>query len=206
MPTRVLLLRHAESANPHVFHGAESDVGLSERGLKQAAALAPVITARSPDRVISSAMLRARLTAEPIAQACGLPLEIEPELHERRVGPQSGQPNNSPDGIWPDTLAHWMAGDTGYALPGAESYDDLRRRVLPVWQRLTADADGRTLAIICHGVICRVLLFSLLPGLTLRDWHRFGPIRNAGISELVGTDGKWEAPRINEVPDALAGI
>ena len=29
-PTRVYLLRHAESAVPHVFHGAESDVGLSE--------------------------------------------------------------------------------------------------------------------------------------------------------------------------------
>src|SRR5437879_1069482 len=30
--TRVWLLRHAETANPAVFHAAESDVGLSARG------------------------------------------------------------------------------------------------------------------------------------------------------------------------------
>ena len=40
MPTRVLLLRHAETATPHLFHGAESDVGLSERGRRQADAVA----------------------------------------------------------------------------------------------------------------------------------------------------------------------
>jgi hypothetical protein len=34
-PSRVLLLRHAETASPNVFHGAESDVGLSERGLRE---------------------------------------------------------------------------------------------------------------------------------------------------------------------------
>lgn len=32
MPTRIWLLRHAETALPTVFHGAESDVGLSRRG------------------------------------------------------------------------------------------------------------------------------------------------------------------------------
>ena len=45
MPTRVLLLRHGETTDPLVFHGAESDVGLSGRGRRQAeaaaAALAP---------------------------------------------------------------------------------------------------------------------------------------------------------------------
>ncbi len=85
MPTRVLLLRHAESANPLIFHGAESDVGLSERGWRQAKVIAPVLAAQTPDVLISSAMRRARETAQPIARACGLPVRIEADLHERRV-------------------------------------------------------------------------------------------------------------------------
>ena len=40
MTTRVFLLRHAESADPTVFHGYESDVDLSERGVRQAEAIA----------------------------------------------------------------------------------------------------------------------------------------------------------------------
>ncbi len=86
MPTRVLLLRHAETANPLIFHGAESDIGLSERGRRQAEALAPLLAAEAPNVVVSSAMQRALETATPIARSCGLPVRIEAELHERRVG------------------------------------------------------------------------------------------------------------------------
>jgi broad specificity phosphatase PhoE len=67
MPTRVLLLRHAETANPVIFHGAESDVGLSERGRQQADAIAPILAAHSPTAIISSGMRRAIDTATPPA-------------------------------------------------------------------------------------------------------------------------------------------
>src|SRR4051794_5459463 len=97
MPTRVLLLRHAESSDPSVFHGAESDVGLSERGRRQADAVAGYLAARRPDAVVSSAMRRALDTAGPIARACGLGLLVEPALHERRVGALSGTAHNIPD-------------------------------------------------------------------------------------------------------------
>src|SRR2546423_1478349 len=40
MATRVLMLRHGETSDPDVFHGAESDVGLSELGQRQAAGAA----------------------------------------------------------------------------------------------------------------------------------------------------------------------
>src|SRR5262245_45757038 len=135
---RVFLLRHAESADPTIFHGAESDVGLSARGQQQAEAVARYLATLAPRRLASSAMLRARATAAPIAQACGLELEIEPALHERRVGTLAGTPTQGSDGVWPDTLARWVAGETGYAPPGAESYDAIRARVLPAWERLTA--------------------------------------------------------------------
>jgi probable phosphoglycerate mutase len=206
MPTRVLLLRHAESANPLIFHGAESDVALSERGRRQAEAIAPLLAAEAPQAVVSSAMRRACETATPIAQACGLTLRIEPELHERRVGALSGTPTQRRDGVWQDTLRRWMAGDTAYAPPGAESFDDIRCRVLPVWQRLTAECAGQTLVLVAHGVVCKVLLCSLLPGYSASDWKRIGPIHNVAINELRYEGEQWRAVRINELPVALADL
>jgi broad specificity phosphatase PhoE len=204
LSTRVLLLRHAETAAPSVFHGAESDVGLSERGRRHAERIAPLLAELRPAAVVSSAMRRAVDTAIPIAVACDLTLHIEPDLHERRVGALSGTPTAGTEGVWPDTLRRWMAGETGYAPPGAESFDTIRARVLPVWRRLTTAFEGRTLVIVAHGIVCRVLLLTELPGLGPADWPRLGPIRNLGINELRWTGGAWEAVRLNEVPACVA--
>jgi 2,3-bisphosphoglycerate-dependent phosphoglycerate mutase len=205
MPTRVLLLRHAETANPLIFHGAESDVGLSERGRRQAAAIAPLLAAHAPQVLVSSAMRRAIDTATPIGPACGLELRIEPELHERRVGSLGGTPTRVREGVWPDTLRRWLAGDTAFAPPGAESYDDIRRRVLPVWQRLTSTFANQTLVIVAHGIVCRVLLLSLLPEYTIRDWHRIRT-DNVAINELIYESETWRALRINELPAEMPDI
>jgi broad specificity phosphatase PhoE len=201
MPTRVLLLRHAESADPRVFHGAESDVGLSERGRRQAEAVAPLLAALAPTAVVSSGMRRALDTAGPIARACGLPLRVEPALHERKVGALGGTPTQG-GGVWADTLCRWLAGQTGFAPDGAESYDAIGARVLPVWQRLTAELAGQTVVLVAHGVVCKVLLLELLPGYTVRDWHRLGPMLNVGLSDLLceAPGGPWQAVRLNEVP------
>lgn len=206
MPTRVLLLRHAETANPLIFHGAESDVGLSERGRRQAEVIAPLLAAERPDAVISSAMRRAVDTALPIAAACGLSLRREPALHERRVGPLTGTSTQDPDGWWPRTLQRWLAGDTSFAPPGAESFDDIRARVMPVWQQLTEELAGKTTVIVAHGMVCKVLLVALLPGWSVADWKRLGPIHNVAIHELVRGEGLWHAVRVNELPSAVAGL
>ncbi len=205
MPTRVFLLRHAETANPLIFHGAESDVGLSERGRHQAEAIALVLAAQSPQVLISSAMRRAIETAVPIAQVCGLELRVEPEMHERRVGALSGTPTRQRDGLWPDTRRRWLAGDTAYAPPGAESYDDICRRVLPVWQRVTTEHAGQTIVIVAHGIVCRVLLLSLLPGYSIGDWHRIG-IDNVAINELKQEGAELRALRLNDLPAEVADI
>jgi broad specificity phosphatase PhoE len=200
MPTRVLLLRHAETANPGIFHGAESDVGLSERGERQAEVAAAYLAALAPQVIVSSGMRRALATAGPIARACGLTVQVEPGLHERRVGALSGTAT-AVDGPWPETVRRWVAGETGYTTPGAESFDDIRDRVWPIWERLTQTHAGRTLVVVAHGIVCRVLLLSVLPGYGVADWPRLGPMLNVSVHELVReAGGPWRAVRLNAVP------
>jgi 2,3-bisphosphoglycerate-dependent phosphoglycerate mutase len=200
MPTRVWLMRHAETCRPDVFHGFESDVDLSEFGYRQAAAVAPVLAAHKPQVIYSSAMLRARKTAEPIAAACGLSLHLEPDLHERKVGKLVGLPAQPELGIWPETLQRWIDGDTAYAPDGSESFDDLQRRLLPAWDRVMAQHRGKTIVLVCHGIVCRTLLLSLLPNRTVADWSSFGRLHNVSISELEGDGRDWRALRVAEVP------
>src|SRR5689334_21358821 len=134
LPDRVYLTRHAETAAPAVFHGAESDIGLSELGRQQADAAAGWFAAHGLTVVVSSAMTRARDTAAPIAAACGVPHVVVSELHERRVGPLGGTAFDHLTGPWADTIARWAAGDVGYTTSGAESFADLQARLLPAWR------------------------------------------------------------------------
>ncbi|MBL8794321.1 MAG: histidine phosphatase family protein [Planctomycetia bacterium] len=198
--TRVWLLRHAETADPTVFHGAESDIGLSERGQRLAEELAPWIAAQRPDCIYASGMRRARDTAAPFARTCGLPVQVEPDLYERRVGVLTRQPFHAFDGLWEETLRRWIAGETGFAPEGAESFDEIQARVLPAWQRLTNRHAGQTLVVVAHGVVCKVLLTSLGVGFGIADWKRLGSVENLGLHELVGGAGRWQLLRLNYRP------
>ena len=178
MSTRVYLLRHAETATPHVFHGAESDVDLSERGRRQAQALAPVLSALAPAAVVSSAMRRAIATATPLADACARPLRIEPELHERKVGMLGGTSVRDP-GIWPETVRRWVAGDLDYACRGAESFAaDPRPRAAGV-ARLTTTIAIHSSSSSRTASSAALLLSGRRPH---ADWHRLDPTPNVAVT------------------------
>lgn len=205
MRTTLWLTRHAETAAPAVFHGAESDVGLSGLGRRQAEAAAAWFAALAPTAVVSSGMTRAKDTAAPVAAACRVAHRVEPALHERRVGPLSGTPVAAAAGPWPETVARWAAGDTGYTTPGAESFDQLRDRLVPAVLRAAGASPGGRVVVVAHGVVCKVLLLSLLPGYGPADWVRVGPVPNLAVSELV-FDGGWAAASLLAVPPPVAAL
>ena len=203
MPTRIWLMRHAETAAPGIFHGAESNIGLSERGVRQARAAAAFLANVGATAVVSSAMRRAIDTATPIAEACRLSLRIEAGLHERRVGMLGGLPTSPEHPLWTETLNRWLDGQTSFTTEGAESFDAIRARVLPVWNRLAADFSNQSVIVVAHGIVCRVLLLSVLPGVTVADWKQLGSIRNLAISDLTYDGVIWRATSLNQVPDLV---
>jgi 2,3-bisphosphoglycerate-dependent phosphoglycerate mutase len=202
----VWIARHAETAAPTMFHGAESDVELGEHGKRQALAAAPWFAGLKPTAVASSGMIRARDTAALIATACGLPHLIEPRFHERKVGPLSRKPRAEADHIWDETIQRWLRGETGYAYPGMESYDELRDRVLPAFEQLVAAHPGGRVVIVCHGVVKKVLLLSLLRDKTPAEWVSIGKIPNLAVSELVPDADKWKATQLLFVPPPVREV
>lgn len=195
--TRILLLRHAETAAPDRFHGAESDVGLGPRGFRQAEAVAHVLAAQGPEALYCSAMLRARQTADVIARVCRLVPRIEPELHERKMGPLSGLSREEGLAVYRETKRLWVAGQVDHTHEGGESFAAIRGRVLPVWDRLALESAGKTAVVVAHGVVIRVLLTTLLGDAGPAGFEAFA-IDNAAVNDLRRDGAAWSAAALNQ--------
>lgn len=207
LPERVWLLRHAESAAPLVFNGSESDVDLSELGSLQAAAVGGWFVQHRPTAVVSSGLVRAIRTAAPIAAGCGVPHTIEPGLNERTIGALSGTPFTTHGGPWHETVAAWSAGNTAFTTEGAESFDDLVARLVPAWEAVCAAHPGGRVVVVAHGIVCKVLLLTLLDGHGPTSWGKLGRVANASVSELVPAgNGKWSAEKLLLVPDPVLAV
>jgi probable phosphoglycerate mutase len=196
--TRVLLLRHAETSAPDFFHGAESDIGLSDWGQRQALLLARDLKDKGARALYSSPMRRAVATAVPIGEACRLTPIIVPSFHERRIGTLSGLSRDEGWQIYAESKQRWIAGDLDYTHPGGESFADIRRRVLPVFEGLVRHHPHETIIVIAHGVVIRVLLTSLLSDLQPADFDRVA-IDFASINDLVWKGDRWTARALNHL-------
>jgi 2,3-bisphosphoglycerate-dependent phosphoglycerate mutase len=196
--TRMLLARHAETSAPDRFHGAESDIGLSDWGVYQAERLGLWLADRGANGLYSSSMRRATLTAACIGRACNLqPVPIA-GLHERKIGLLSGRSRDEGWAIYAATKERWIAGDLEYTHPGGESYGDIRRRVVPIIEDLGRRHRGDTIMVVAHGVVIRVLLTSLVSGLAPADFDRIA-IDFASVNDLFLDGNIWTAGPLNQI-------
>ncbi len=193
---RILLLRHAETAAPDRFHGAESDVPLGARGVEQAEGVALGLARLGPTALYSSAMLRARQTAEPIARALGLEAVAVPELHERVMGPLGGMLQVEGRGRHVAAMEAWKAGDLAATHEGGESYLQIRDRVVPPFVALARAHPGETIVVVAHGMVIRVLLSGLLEGRGPAAFDGFG-IDHVAINDLRFDGQVWRAGPLN---------
>jgi broad specificity phosphatase PhoE len=194
----VLLARHAETAAPDRFHGAESDIGLSAAGARQAELLGESLKESGASAVYSSAMRRAIDTAQSIARACNVvPVSIA-ALHERRIGRLSGLSREDGWSVYAASKTRWIAGDLDHTHEGGESYNDVRQRVVPILQELAARHAGQTIIIIVHGVVIRVALTTLIAGSHPSEFDRYA-IDFASVNDLFFDGKSWTAQRLNQV-------
>jgi uncharacterized phosphatase len=100
---KLYFIRHGESVGniKRLFTG-QWDVPLTDLGTKQAKAAAQTIKERHIDLIVSSPLIRARQTAEIIAEQIGYPKEkilYSDLLKERNYGDLQQKPYSASDGI-----------------------------------------------------------------------------------------------------------
>lgn len=122
-----------------------SDLALNARGEAQAAAVGRSFAGKTADALYSSDLLRARQTAQPIAQALGHVPTLLPALRERHFGRCEGLTFAEIEALYADDARAIVSRDPDYCSPGCgESRRQHAARVLnasPGWWPGTA---GRT--------------------------------------------------------------
>src|SRR5579884_1613792 len=88
----ILLVRHGETDGNARRILQRPEVPLNERGLRQAALLAERLSADGFVHILCSDLLRARMTAAPLAARSGFAVEEHPLLQERNFGDLRGMP------------------------------------------------------------------------------------------------------------------
>ena len=200
---RLLLARHAETSAPDRFHGAESDIGLSEWGARQAELLGQSLWEVAATALYSSAMRRAIDTTAPIGLACGLKPVAIPALHQRKIGPLSGLSREEGWATYAASKERWIAGDLDHTHAGGESYADVQRRILPIFGELTSRHPGETIIVVAHGVLIRVFLTTFVSGFQPADFDRIA-IDFASVNDLISDGTSWTAVSLNQCVAASA--
>lgn len=126
----VVIVRHgqAEGNTSHRFIGWQ-EVPLDPLGFEQARTVAVRLAQAGIGRVISSDILRARQTAEPLAAMLDVPIELDERVREIGNGQWTGLLPAEIAAGWPDLWQAYITG-TDVARPDGERWQDVRARVV----------------------------------------------------------------------------
>jgi len=195
------LIRHAATDNnlavPPVLQGRRTDPGLSAEGLEESRLTGLALAERPLSAVYSSPLLRARQTAEAVAEPHGLEVQIVEELVEADVGEWEGLDWGEVERN--DSEAYRLFRDDASVNPylGGETLTTVYERSMPAIERLMAENLGRMIAVAAHNVVNRSCLAKLI-GSPLR-MYRSVPQDNCGINLLRYRKGRIKAVTINWV-------
>jgi broad specificity phosphatase PhoE len=139
-----------------VFTG-RIDSPLTERGREQARTVAAALRPIHFDRIVSSALSRTKDTAAEIAKGRGITVEPIADLNEIDVGVAAGKPFDEVRG-----LPGVSDNDGWRQWPEGESLQEVHDRTLRVIDRLVAESPGKTILVIGHGGVTRILVSGFM--------------------------------------------
>ncbi len=163
--THLILTRHGTVAgiDPPRFRGRQ-ELDLDARGHAEAAALARrIASAFSPAVVYASPMKRAQDTAQPVAEACGVPLETLPALQDIDYGRWQGMTHEAVEAAEPALFALWHDRPHLVRFPDGESLQDLLARTADALRHILGrHGADESVVLVGHDSVNRALLMQLL--------------------------------------------
>lgn len=181
---RVILWRHGQTDHNLLrrIQGA-LDIELNETGIAQAHNVAPYIASMRPSRIISSPLKRAVVTAEIAGEMCGVEVETDERMVERRFGAFEGLTQDELLARYPKEYHAWKAGGTPEGM-GIECRKDVGLRVAAaiVEAAEEMESDGVLLAV-AHGAALSCAMVTML-GQNPDEWAGIAGLDNCHWSLL----------------------
>jgi 2,3-bisphosphoglycerate-dependent phosphoglycerate mutase len=197
--TQLLLVRHGQSqayrdGTLFPLVDGHGDPPLSSLGEVQAEVVGARLSDLGVDAIYVTTLQRTAQTAAPLAERLGLQVRVEADLREVFLGEWEG-------GIFRQMMAdsgpvarQVRARERWDVIPGAESSEDLARRVRAAIERIAAAHPDQRVAAFTHGGVIGQAL-ALASG--SRPFAFLGA-DNASISELVITGDYWFVRGFND--------
>lgn len=183
MSTRIFFIRHGETIwNQEKRSQGFTDIPLSQTGENQARALAQALKSPPLAAVYSSDLIRARRTAEIIAEPHRLQVRSDARFRELNQGEIEGQRLEDLLSGHPELLKQWMDAPAEVTMPGGESLRTLQARAGQAVEEIRRKHPDARVAVVAHN-LCLLTVICQLIGLDLNLFRRLR-LDNASISEF----------------------
>ncbi len=198
MTTRIVLVRHGhvDGIHPERFRG-RAEIPLSSLGEKQRMLTAERVKESSaPVIVFTSSLGRCIATGEAIAAACDVPSQILPELCDIDYGAWQWKTHDEVRQSEPKAFESWKKFPDQMKMPEGESLQQVLVRVTQALNKVLQDYTGKTVVMVSHDSVNRVLLLHML-GLPL---SKYWAIKQdpCCINEIEFDEGVFQIKSVNE--------
>ncbi|HBO3119408.1 TPA: histidine phosphatase family protein [Pseudomonas aeruginosa] len=203
--TRIILTRHGhvDWIAPERFRG-RAELPLSDLGKRQVLAVAQRIAETwQPEAIYTSPLSRCVDTGAAIARVTGAPTQALEGLADTDYGQWQGLTHEEVRQRWPEEHRTWLEAPDLAAIPDGESLADVLARGTKVLREVLHRHAGKTLVLVGHDSINRVLLLQAL-GLPLSRYWRLKQ-EPCCLNEIVVEDTVFTLHRLNE-SGHLAGV
>ncbi len=172
--TRLLLVRHGNTADEEtgrVYKGS-LDIPLSDKGRDRMRKAAAFLSSFTIDKVYTSTLSRSVESGRIVAGPHGLDIEMTPALNEVSFGDWEGLSFDQIRQRYRREQELWLEDPGNHPPPGGESFCDAQARGMGRLQQIIDEHEGQTIAVVGHGGMLRIMIFSLLD-LKLTKLFRF---------------------------------
>lgn len=196
--TVIYLIRHGETFwNREERVQGHIDIGLNERGQWQAEQLGQYMSNRRLDAVISSDLIRAADTAQAVAKAHKLEVQLDAKIRERNYGVMQGMLYADLKDKFPRHFEAWMAREIDYVPDEGESLQQFYERVKMAALAWAKQYEGLHIALVAHGGVLDCL-HRVATGLALNAPRNF-EILNASLNTLGYQNGQLSITQWGDV-------
>ncbi len=159
---KLIFVRHPETDwNKQRRYLGRTDIGLNQRGLKQAELISDYLRNKNISAVYSSNLKRAYQTACIIAKQNSLEVKKDERFNEVDFGKWEGMTFEQLQKKYPKLAQEYLSDPLNVKIPGGESLLKFRKRVNEALKKILAKEKG-TVVIVSHAGVNRIIICNLL--------------------------------------------
>ena len=175
----IYLMRHG--ADPTNRYGGWSTYGLTEKGREQVHAAKERLRNKGITQIYSSDLVRAKETAEIVADELSLKITYLPQFRESNNGLLAGMLKSEAVNKYPGV--YWNALGWTEAWPAGESPEQFFHRIQRAWYDFKKQVGNNNVLLVSHGGVMNIIL-CLENGIPYTNKETHFQIKDAEIVQI----------------------